>query len=84
MGAEDSKRTEGGIDPAGHGRNAANHTLKSCPLCAGSARLDPMPRARNWWRVQCSAYECGATTWAMEGPWKAIAAWNRRPPDGPQ
>lgn len=83
MGVENSKRTEG-FDPAGHGRTAAKQALKSCPFCAGPARLDPMPLASDWWRVQCRAYECGATTWAMEGPWKAIAAWNRRPPDGPQ
>ncbi|WP_404818597.1 hypothetical protein [Rhodoferax ferrireducens] len=34
--------------------------------------------ARSWWRVRCEAYQCGGTTWAMQGPIEAVEAWNRR------
>ena len=58
-------------------------SAKPCPFCGGRARLEPMPNASHWWRVRCTDFHCGGTTWAMQGPELAAAAWNRRP-DGPQ
>lgn len=57
--------------------------MKPCPFCEGSAKLEPMPNALHWWRVRCGDFHCGGTTWAMQGPELAVAAWNRRP-NGPQ
>lgn len=53
--------------------------LRPCPFCSGRAKLEPMPNAGNWWRVRCQDYDCGGTTWALNGEAEAVAAWNRRP-----
>lgn len=58
--------------------------LRPCPYCGGPGKLAPMPNASSWWRVRCQNYDCGGTTWAIQGPDEAVAAWNRRPADGPQ
>jgi hypothetical protein len=58
----------------------AGHTPKPspCPLCGGLATLQPMPSAPTWFRVQCAAWLCGCTTWAMGSETKAVAAWQKR------
>lgn len=57
--------------------------LLACPFCGGPAKLEPMRGTSHWWRVRCGDYDCGGTTWALQGPDTAAAAWNRRA-DGPQ
>lgn len=55
------------------------HSLRTCPFCAGSAKLEALPKATQWWQVRCKDYDCGGTTWAVMEPDAAANAWNRRP-----
>ncbi|WP_412102581.1 Lar family restriction alleviation protein [Oligella urethralis] len=57
----------------------SNKSIKPCPLCGANAKLEPMPSTnRNWWRVQCSSYQCGATLWPLTDQKEVVTRWNRR------
>lgn len=63
-----------------HALTELQHRLRKCPFCAGSAQLQSCgPVKLPHWRVQCSNYDCGGTTWVMMEPDAATNAWNRRP-----
>lgn len=57
--------------------------LALCPFCNSAAKLEPMPGTNNnWWRVRCTNYHCGGTTYPQSDERATVDAWNLRSVNG--